>query len=198
MGVVYSIAPYPVVKTVTTTSVAKATSSTDSTSTATINESATEGTTSDGTGVGRYSSILSKLTPGTHYYVRAYGITSSNIIYYGTQLEFETKDACFIATAAYGSFLDPHVQILRLFRDRYLLSHEPGRVFVRLYYHYSPQVAEFIAAQPALRLIVRVILLPIILSSYVAVNVGITGLCIVMLALLGTVLVGRNMIYLKK
>ena len=40
-GVVYSIAPYPVVKTVTTTSVAKATSSTDSTSTATINESAT-------------------------------------------------------------------------------------------------------------------------------------------------------------
>lgn len=197
-GVVYSIAPYPVVKTVTTTSVAKATSSTDSTSTATINESATEGATSDGTGEGRYSSILSKLTPGTHYYVRAYGITSSNIIYYGTQLEFETKDACFIATAAYGSFLDPHVQILRLFRDRYLLSHEPGRVFVRLYYHYSPQVAEFIAAQPALRLIVRVILLPIILSSYVAVNVGITGLCIVMLALLGTVLVGRNMIYLKK
>lgn len=207
-GVVYSIAPYPVVKTVTTTAVtttevtttpvAKATASTDSTSTATINESATEGTTSDGTGVGRYSSILSKLTPGTHYYVRAYGITSDNVIYYGNQLEFETKDACFIATAAYGSFLDPHVQILRLFRDRYLLSHESGRVFVRLYYHYSPQIAEFIAAQPALRLIVRVFLFPLILCSYVAVNMGMTGLFVVMLALLGTVVVGRNMIYLKK
>jgi uncharacterized delta-60 repeat protein len=196
-GVVYSIAPYPVVKT-TITSVAKATNSTDSTTTATINESATGGATSDGTGVGRYSSILTKLTPGTHYYVRAYGITASNIVYYGSQLEFETKDACFIATAAYGSVLDPHVQILRLFRDRYLLSHEPGRVFVRLYYHYSPQIAEFVAAQPALRLIVRVFLLPLILCSYAAVNMGITGLCVVMLVLLGTVVVGRNMIYLKK
>ena len=192
-GVVYSIAPYPVVKAVPTTSEPKATSFT-----AIINESATEGATSDGTGIGRYASILSKLNPGTHYYVRAYGVTSGNIVYYGSQLDFETKDACFIATAAYGSFLDPHVQILRLFRDRYLLSHESGRVFVRLYYHYSPQVAEFIAAQPVLRLLVRFILLPIILCSYVVVNVGIAGVCIVMLALLGTAVIGRRMIYSPK
>jgi uncharacterized delta-60 repeat protein len=158
----------------------------------------TEGSTSNGAGIGSYSTTLSGLTPGTHYYVRAYGVTSGNVIYYGNQLDFDTKDACFIATAAYGSLLDPHVQILRLFRDRYLLSHEPGRVFVRLYYHYSPQVAEFIAAKPALRQIVRVFLLPLILCSYVAVNVGITGLCMVMLALLGTMMVARNMIYLKK
>ncbi len=45
---------------------------------------------------------------------------------------------CFIATAAYGSYLDPHVQILRNFRDEYLLNNRPGRVFVRLYNHYSP------------------------------------------------------------
>jgi uncharacterized delta-60 repeat protein len=159
---------------------------------------ATEGSTSNGAGTGRYSSILRGLNPGTHYYVRAYGVTPDNIIYYGNQLDFETKDACFIATAAYGSPLDPHVQILRLFRDKYLLNNESGRMFVRLYYHYSPQVAEFIAAQPALRLIVRLFLLPLILCSYIAVHVGITGMCMAMLAVLGTVVVGRNMMHLKK
>ncbi|MCX5869122.1 MAG: hypothetical protein NTY00_00490 [Deltaproteobacteria bacterium] len=159
---------------------------------------ATEGSTSNGAGTGHYSSILSGLTPGTHYYVRAYGVTSDNIVYYGNQLDFETKDACFIATAAYGSLLDPHVQILRLFRDKYLSNNESGRMFVRLYYHYSPQVAEFIAAQPALRLIVRIFLFPLIICGYIAVHAGITVMCMAMLAVLGTVVVGRKMIYLKK
>ncbi len=71
---------------------------------------------------------------------------------------------CFIATAAYGSYLHPQVQILREFRDTRLLTTAPGRAFVALYYRLSPPVAGFIAQHAALRLLARLLLTPIILS----------------------------------
>ena len=40
--------------------------------------------------------------------------------------------SCFIATAVYGSYLHPHVAVLKDFRDKRLLTNEPGRAFVRL------------------------------------------------------------------
>ena len=69
---------------------------------------------------------------------------------------------CFIATAAFGSDLAPQVELLRKFRDRYLLSHAAGRVFVKLYYTISPPLAEQIAESEILRAIARVGLVPII------------------------------------
>ena len=45
---------------------------------------------------------------------------------------------CFIATAAYGSIMHPYVKELRKFRDTYLLTNYMGKVFVDLYYEYSP------------------------------------------------------------
>jgi hypothetical protein len=69
---------------------------------------------------------------------------------------------CFIATAAYGSYLHPQVQILRDFRDTWLLTNAPGRVFVAFYYRCSPPVAGFIAQYEILRLLVRLMLTPVI------------------------------------
>ena len=70
--------------------------------------------------------------------------------------------ACFIATAAYGSYLDPHVATLREFRDRRLLTNAPGRAFVAWYYRVSPALAAEIAARPMARAAARLTLTPIV------------------------------------
>lgn len=67
---------------------------------------------------------------------------------------------CFIATAAYGTPLAHEIQILRDFRDGYLVTNRPGQAFVDFYYRISPPIAQFIAGYPVLRAIVRVGLLP--------------------------------------
>ena len=79
---------------------------------------------------------------------------------------------CFIATAAYGSYMEPHVVILREFRDRFLLTNTVGKVFVDLYYAYSPPVADFIARHDTLCLMVRWSLLPLMSVSWIALNIG--------------------------
>lgn len=71
---------------------------------------------------------------------------------------------CFIATAAYGSDLHPKVQLLRAFRDRYLLTNLPGRLFVRAYYATSPAIADVIAKHQGLRTATRWFLTPLVLG----------------------------------
>jgi len=48
---------------------------------------------------------------------------------------------CYIATAVYGSYFDPKVMTLRLFRDKYLSKYAIGRKFIDFYYKYSPCLA---------------------------------------------------------
>ncbi len=69
---------------------------------------------------------------------------------------------CFIATAAYGSYMHPHVKELRDFRDDVLLHTEIGRRFVALYYQYSPPVADIIADNVVLKSITRILLTPVV------------------------------------
>lgn len=74
--------------------------------------------------------------------------------------------ACIIASAAYGSELEPHVQALRDFRDQKLLSTFAGskfmQVFNHFYYSFSPQVAQVVSSNPLIAAFVRILIAPLI------------------------------------
>ncbi len=76
--------------------------------------------------------------------------------------EFATVDACFIATAAYGSLHQQDVTTLRRFRDRVLAPTEAGRMFVRGYYAVSPPIADVIRDNETLKAITRAALGPFV------------------------------------
>jgi hypothetical protein len=79
---------------------------------------------------------------------------------------------CFIATAVFGSEMEPHIRILREFRDRFLVSNTTGKGFVGLYQTYSASVAEFIANHETLLTMVRWSSLPLVGVSLMALKLG--------------------------
>ncbi len=71
---------------------------------------------------------------------------------------------CFIATAAYGSYMESHVMVLRSFRDKYLLTNSPGQSLVHFYYSTSPPIADYISRHKSLKLVTRLFLTPVVYS----------------------------------
>jgi hypothetical protein len=71
---------------------------------------------------------------------------------------------CFIATAAWGSWMDPHVATLRNFRDDVLMRHAAGRAFAAFYYRYSPPLARLIGRHELLRAATRAALAPLVFA----------------------------------
>jgi hypothetical protein len=69
---------------------------------------------------------------------------------------------CFIATAAYGSYMANEVVLLKQFRDKWLIPNSIGRAFVELYYKYSPPVAEYIQGNEMMRVTSRIALTPLV------------------------------------
>lgn len=85
-------------------------------------------------------------------------------------LTISVPEVCFIATAAYGTPMAEEIQVLREFRDEYLLTSPLGQALVGVYYRVSPPLAEFITEHPGLRPVVRAGLLPAVAMSDLAVN----------------------------
>lgn len=67
---------------------------------------------------------------------------------------------CFIATAAYGSSLNYHVQKFRDFRDRFLKPYGWGQSLISFYYEHGPYFAEKIKKNETLRALSRGLLWP--------------------------------------
>ena len=88
---------------------------------------------------------------------------------------------CFIATAAYGSWLDPHVMSLRIFRDQHLLTNAAGRWFVELYYRHSPPIANYIREHEFLRAVIRGLLAVVVYAIEYPLA---AGFCVCLLLLL--------------
>ncbi|MFZ0484440.1 MAG: CFI-box-CTERM domain-containing protein, partial [Desulfobacterales bacterium] len=79
---------------------------------------------------------------------------------------------CFIATSAFGSKFEKHVQLLRRFRDLYLIPNRIGRAFVNAYYRYSLPMADVIAGHDTLRAMVRFSLIPLLGLSWSLLHFG--------------------------
>ncbi|MGA7145921.1 MAG: CFI-box-CTERM domain-containing protein, partial [Desulfobacterales bacterium] len=79
---------------------------------------------------------------------------------------------CFITTAAFGTKFEKHVQLLRRFRDFYLMPNIIGRAFVKAYYRYSPPMANFIERHDTLRTMARWSLVPLIAFSWMLLHLG--------------------------
>jgi len=79
---------------------------------------------------------------------------------------------CFIATAAYGSPLHSHLNVLRSFRDKYLMRNKFGRSLIATYYKYSPFVANSIARYKPLKIAARIYLIPVIVFCYSVLHLG--------------------------
>jgi hypothetical protein len=83
-----------------------------------------------------------------------------------TMRTYAKVDACFIATAAYGSKEEAHVVELRRFRDRVLMRSRAGRAFVDLYYAVSPSIADVVREHEEIRRLVRAVLAPVVWSVH--------------------------------
>ncbi len=111
--------------------------------------------------------LIEGLLPNTNYSVgiratdeclNAGGITTLSAL--TPRPEAGSVDACFVATAAYGSLLANEVVALRSFRDRFLRTHATGEILVESYYTFGPALAKLMVGSPLLRDTARAALEP--------------------------------------
>jgi hypothetical protein len=112
---------------------------------------------------------LDALLPSTHYYIgiqaydECFNRSPVTVVEITTaEREVGTVDACFVATAAYGSLMANDVEVLRGFRDVYLRSNVFGELAVEAYYTFGPLLADFIDLSDTARETARTALEPMV------------------------------------
>ncbi len=84
----------------------------------------------------------------------------------GVIIRFRSGDGgtagCLVVTSLYRKYDHASVQLIRRFRDQYLLANSIGRTFVNMYYRWSPTIARFIAQWKSIKVLVRLNLMPVI------------------------------------
>ena len=105
---------------------------------------------------------LTGLLPETDYYIGVRAFDDCKNLGPLTTLKITTPaqaagkvDACFVATAAYGTFMANEVANLRSFRDGYLRRSVLGELFVESYYSIGPAFAAAIDPSDPLRQVAR-------------------------------------------
>jgi hypothetical protein len=109
------------------------------------------------------------LLPATDYYI---GIRATDNCYNTSHVasakvttaaaQIGEVDACFIATAAYGSLMANDVEMLRHFRDSVLQQTVLGELAVETYYTFGPAVAGVVSQSELLRETARDALRPLV------------------------------------
>ena len=99
-------------------------------------------------------------------------IEASSVTTYGFWNNYKTQGGkddggfCFVATAGFGSYFHPSVELLREFRDSVLSNFDLGRQFIATYYKYGSYPAEIIKDSPALRAVSRTMLMPLVIFAW--------------------------------
>ncbi len=87
----------------------------------------------------------------------------------------QKKKGCFIATAAMGSELHPHVQMLREYRDNVLLKSRHKEQFEKMldvYYDFSPEIAELMIQHRNFGCVIKyMVVYPVVLSLKILVRI---------------------------
>jgi hypothetical protein len=109
------------------------------------------------------------LLPSTEYSVGIRAIDDCRNVSEVAVVDFITPDrgtgevdACFVATAAYGSFLAADVDMLRRFRDLMLKQTAFGELAVETYYTFGPALSGLIGESDLLRATARDVLEPVV------------------------------------
>jgi hypothetical protein len=79
-------------------------------------------------------------------------------------------EGCFVATAAFGADWEAEVEVLRDFRDAYLVTHRAGRRFVHWYYRNGPVAADLIDRYAFMKPVTRALLTPLVVVSLFLLN----------------------------